>query len=127
MADKGTCTLTENRSWGVSQIIFTWTSGTGGDAGLVTKTTVNKYTGQIIGCAQVPGTGGDQPTNAYDMTIVDSNSVDVLFGLGADISNAANSYKQTKDGLGAVYNDTLTLSISNAGDTKKGVTILFIK
>lgn len=127
MADKGTCTLTEEAYGAFRKIKFAWTSGTGADAGDVTKTTANKYTGRIVGCSQIPATGGDIPSDAYDMTIKDEDGTDVLFGLGADVSHSAASYKSEKDGLGAVVHDTLTLSITNAGDTKKGVTILFVQ
>lgn len=53
--------------------------------------------------------------------------VDVLKGLGADLGNAANTYKADSDGLGAVVESKLTLAVTNAGNAKGGKTILFIR
>jgi hypothetical protein len=63
----------------------------------------------------------------YDVTVTDGDSIDVLNALGANLSNAATTLKSDQDGLGAVANDTLTLAVTNAGASKGGKTILFIR
>ena len=120
----GTVTTTETTHTSVKQIKFVWTSSAGGAAD---ATTTAAFDGRVIYAAQIPDGGGTQPTNAYDVTVTDANGVDVLKGLGADLSNAANTYKADSDGLGAVSGSTLTLAVTNAGASKGGKTILYIR
>lgn len=120
----GTVTTTEETVGSIKKITFTWLSSAGGAAD---ATTTGAYNGEILACYQIPDGGGTQPTNLYDVVVNDGNSVDVLFTLGANLSNAANTLKLLKDGLGCVANDTLTLAVTNAGAAKGGKTILFIR
>lgn len=126
MPDKGTCTLTEETYGVIKKISFAWTSGTGADAGLVTKTTTKVYSGEIIRLVTVPGTAGNQPTDQYDITILDQDSTDVLMSAGANRSNV-NTEQVLASSLGVVVDDTLTLSISAAGDTKQGSVYLYLR
>lgn len=122
----GTVTATESRPInGIAKIVFTWTSSSGGAAD---GATAGYYTGELIRVVQVPDGGGTQPTDAYDLTLLDDDGVDVLFGLGANVSNAAASQKHgIKDGLGAVVGSLLTLHVTNAGNAKGGKTIVYIR
>lgn len=115
----GTVTKTETTFEPLKQIKFAWTSA---NTGAADSTTVGTYTGAIIDAVFVPGT--PTPTTAYDVVITDTNSVDVLNALGADLSSAATVHKTYKDGLGAVVASKLTLAITNAGDSKQGTIIL---
>jgi len=126
----GTATKTEITSASVKQIKWAWTSGTAAapaQDGGVTSATTAVLNGIIESVTQIPGSGGTQPTNAYDITIADSNSVDVIAGLGANLANDATTYKTNKDGLGAVVNSALTLNVSNAGSAKTGTTIITLR
>lgn len=120
----GTVTITEFTHTPLKKIVFTWTSSAGGAAD---ATTTAYLTGRIVYAAQIPDAGGTQPTNAYDVTVNDADSVDVLAGLGANLSNAASTFKAESDGLGAVVESKLTLAVTNAGNAKGGKTILFIR
>lgn len=120
----GTVTTTEERIGRIHKIKFAWTSSAGGAADAVTTYT---YTGEILRAVQIPGTAGNQPTDQYDVLVNDSDSADALVGLGADLSNAANTSKTHKDGLGAVANTKLTLAVTNAGAAKSGQTIIYVK
>lgn len=121
----GTVTVTENSPInGVTRIQFDWLSDASGDA---TKTTTNKYSGRLIWAALDPDSGGTQPTDQYDVTVGDSDSYDILNGGGANCSNAANVYKAAEDKLGIVYSDTLSLTVSNAGNAKGGKVTLFLR
>ncbi|MEY4634800.1 MAG: hypothetical protein RJA55_598 [Acidobacteriota bacterium] len=120
----GTVTTTENAVGTVKKVTFTWVSSAGGAAD---ATTTNSYDGEIIAIFQIPDAGGTQPTNSYDVVVKDADNHDILLGLGADISNSANSYKAKKDGLGAVASSKLTLAVTNAGSAKGGSTILWIR
>jgi hypothetical protein len=108
----------------VKKIKFTWVSAADGSA---TGATVSPYDGRVIACIQIPDSGATQPTNAYDITVTDADGVNVLHGLGADLSNAATTYKTQEDKLGVVAGSVLTLNVTNAGDTMGGVTILYIR
>ena len=120
----GTVTTSEVTHQPVKKIVFDWTSSAGGAAD---ATTTGYYTGRIVYAAQVPDSGGTQPTDAYDVTVVDGGGGDLLAGLGANLSNAANTYKSDANGLGAVVESQLTLAVTNAGNAKGGKTILYIR
>lgn len=120
----GTVVTTEIIHRPVKKVVFTWTSSAGGAADAVTT---EFFTGRIIYAAQLPDGGGTQPTDLYDVTVTDADGVDVLKGLGADLSNAAATYKADSDGLGAVVESKLTLAVTNAGNAKGGKTILYIR
>lgn len=123
----GTVVTTEETFNRIQKITFDWLSSAGGAADAVTT---NYYTGEILRYVEVPDSGGTQPTNAYDVAVTDDDGVDVLAGLGADLSNAAAS--QFVAGslgipLGVVANAQLTLAVTGAGNAKGGQTILYIK
>ena len=120
----GTVTVSEVKHTTVKKIHWTWTSSAGGAADLATT---NAYDGLIERVEFIPDGGGTQPTNAYDVTVVDSASVDVLAALGADLSNAATVTKVHSNGLGAVAGSTLTLHVTNAGNAKGGQVILYLR
>lgn len=120
----GTVTTTEIIHAPVKKVVFDWISSAGGAADAITTAVL---TGRVIYAAQLPASAGTQPTDAYDVTVVDADGVDVLKGLGANLSNAAGTYKADSDGLGAVVESKLTLAVTNAGNAKAGKTILFIR
>lgn len=120
----GTVATTEITHQPIKKVVFTWTSSAGGAAD---ATTAGYYTGRLIYAAQIPDSGGTQPTDAYDVTVADSDGVDLLKGLGANLSNAATTYKAESDGLGAVVESQLTLAVTNAGNAKGGKTVLYFR
>lgn len=127
MADLGTVTITEETMSVVKKIKFAWTSvNGGGDDGKATKTTVNSYTGKIIRLVTIPGTGGDVPTDNYDVVINDEDGTDILMGAGAN-RDLTNTEQVLEASLGCVANDKLSLSITNAGSAKKGTAIIYIR
>jgi hypothetical protein len=81
----------------------------------------------------IPASGGTQPTNAFDLTLLDANGVDVLMGSGANLSNDKSSTTQYKTirnldgGPVCVHNATLTPSITNAGSGKTGTFYLILR
>jgi len=120
----GTVTKSELTAFSVKKIVFTWLSAADGTA---TSTTTNPFTGLIQRVVQIPDGGATQPTNLYDVVVNDSDGSDVLHGLGADLSNAATTVKDYTDGVGAVVNSTLSLSVTNAGAAKGGKTIIYLR
>lgn len=120
----GTVTVSEKRFGSVKKVTFTWSSSAGGAAD---GATTYAYDGEILEAVQFPDGGGTQPTNLYDVVVNDADGIDVLGGLGANLSNAANTIKQFKDGLLCVAGSALTLAVTNAGDAKGGKVILYIR
>ena len=122
-ADDST-TLTEYTHNSIRMYKFTWSAN---GVGTASGPTLNVCDGRIQCVVQIPGTGAVIPSDNYDMVITTAQGDDVLGGQGANISNAAASYKNIKDGLGCVSGSILTLSVTNAGGTGDGVTIVYIR
>ena len=74
----------------------------------------------------VPGSGGTQPTNLYDVTCVDTDSCDVLAGQGANLSNAAASIKVQNAPWAWLAAGNLDLVVANAGNAKTGIVYLYL-
>lgn len=123
MPDAGTVTLAERKHTITKKLTFTWSASNPG--GAADKTSVEVYDGAIIAAQFVPDGGGTQPSDNYDVTVVDAAGVDVLFGAGANRSNAAAQV--VTSGLGVVAGDPLTLHVTNAGNGKGGSVSLYIR
>lgn len=82
--------------------------------------------GRLIEIKFVPGTVGDQPTNLYDITVVDTDGLDILAGAGANLSNATPSYVIPSAPFYLDGTFQIDLVVANAGDTKKGTVYLYI-
>jgi hypothetical protein len=119
----GTVTTTEDMVGALHKVKFDWTSDAAGAADGVTTARVS---GAIMQAVFDPASAASQPTDAYDVVITDIDGVDVLNGLGANLSNAANVVKRGTDGLLYTKSSLLTLAVTNAGDTKSGAIILYI-
>lgn len=117
-----TLTETENR-YPIRKIKWDWLST---DTGVVSSATLQQYTGAIVKVIFKSDTGGTQPTDAYDVTILDSDGFDVLNGEGANVNRAAPVIKTNLDQSMFVMGTTLTLTIAAAGDAKGGEVYLYI-
>lgn len=121
----GTVTTTETTYTNIKRVKFTWVSSAGGSAD---GATTASFTGEILRVIQVPDGSTTQPTDLYDITVVDADGLDVLFGNGANISNAANSQVHWRTAsLAAIVNTTLTIHVTNAGNAKGGSTIIYLR
>lgn len=121
----GTCTYTEETHGVVKLIAADWASDASGNVS--GTATTGYYNGKLIYAAFDPDAGGTQPSDNYDVTVLDKNSIDVIHALGANKSNAANVEVDEYDGLGAVANSQLTVTVTNAGASKGGVVYLWIR
>ncbi|NOR27588.1 MAG: hypothetical protein GQ540_03555 [Lutibacter sp.] len=123
----GSITFSETTHTSVKKLSMTWVS----DVALGTVNAIpseKSYTGMIERAVFIPDSGGTQPTNLYDVTITDSDGIDVLIGNGANLVNTGAVQKDNvTDGLGAVVSTTLTLNITNAGNSNGGEVILYIR
>ena len=129
MAEAGNCSSDAIKIGGVRVLVFEWESDGSGnvsEVGILTK-----ITGVILGVWFKPSTT-DQPSNEYDVELLNADGYDVLLGVGANLPNdpADSVCKRTPltadDQLVPLYDDTLALSISGAGASKKGTVHVFL-
>ena len=118
----GTVTVSETTLGSIKLVKFTWTSSAGGAADGATTLT---YDGGIQRIVTVPDGGGTQPTDLYDITLLDGNSVDVLVANGANRSNTTTE-QVPGSALGITVASALTLHVTNAGASKGGVVYVYI-
>ena len=116
-----TVTITEVTAGSMKLIAVAWISDATGDA---VGTTSGVFTGKIQWLVTDPG--ATAPTDNYDITITDSNSVDVLAAAGANRDTANTEYVASAS-LGAVVLSKLTVTIANAGNAKVGAIYLYVK
>lgn len=114
----GTVTVTPS-SAGLSNLrkyAIAWTSTAGG---AVSANTFTLPAGVLVSIRFVPDSGGTQPSNLYDVTLVDAAGADILGGTGANLSNATASIQQW-DPRFVYTGQPLDLVIANAGNAKAG-------
>jgi hypothetical protein len=122
MADLGTVTVSEETYGSVRKVKFSWLSDGDGKA---TKTTTETYNGKILGLTTVPD-GTDAPDDNYNVRVYDEDTADVLMG-GGLLRDTANTEYVLSTSLGAVANDKLSLSVTDAGAANKGTVYLYIR
>ena len=110
--------LTYSETRDINKISNAWTSDGSGDSAEETKS----VSGVIERVVFIPGTGGDQPTAAYDVTVLDEDGIDVLAGIGANLANNADT--QNVPALGTYFkvavDGKLTFTVANAGANNAG-------
>lgn len=120
----GTLTITYQNHRTVKKITFDWLSDADGD---VSATHTTYLSGQILRVVFDPDGGGTQPSDLYDVTLIDDNGVDVLDGLGANLSNATTTSEVPVFETPAAIDDLLELVVANAGNAKGGLVILYMR
>ncbi len=123
MPDAGTVTLTEQKTGTVKKVKFTWVSDA---AGASDKQTAEVYSGAVQRVVTIPDGGATQPTNLYDVTLLDDDGVDVCFGNAANRSNVTTEQILPAN-LGHIANSKLYLHVTNAGNAKGGVLIAYLR
>lgn len=130
MAVAGAITLTSKAlPHGYVQYTLAWVSSAGG---AVQEIPVTFGPGFINQVRFVPDAGGTQPTDLYDLTLVDAiaGGADYLAGLGANLSNANRTFTIPQVGASAVQrvfvNGDYYLTVTNAGNAKGGTVIIVV-
>jgi hypothetical protein len=112
---------------GITQYSVAWLSDASGN---VSGTSFAVGTGELLQAEFVPDGGGTQPTDAYDLTLLNENSTDVLGGAGANLSNTTRTQSacltSTYVRRWLVAGD-LTPTVANAGNAKGGTVILLVR
>ena len=124
MAD-GTMTITEITHGTIKTIKAEWVSGTAAEDGTASGTTTNPFDGRIIGATTVPD-GVAAPTADYDITVADSDGVDIALGALAD-RHTANTEYVAEASMAGVAHSLLTISVAAAGTSKEGTLYLYIR
>lgn len=111
---------------------FAWVSNASGAATVASTAVIS---GAIQRVVIIPS-GTAAPTTLYDLTLTDSDSVDCLAGQGANMSATVTlntcSGTPLKDGtttsvIPMVVDSILTLNVTNAGDTKAGTVVVYVR
>lgn len=110
---------------GLTRYAFDWTCDAGGAVSSVGVVIRGGFIRQI---QFVPDGGGTQPTNLYDVTLLDANSVDLLAGAGADLSNAASkiTVPTAPIFLDTLLNTMVYPTVANAGNAKGGIIYIWV-
>lgn len=100
---------------------YRWTTDASGN---VTENAVTVKPGYLVQVMVIPDSGGTQPTDLFDMTILDESGLDVASGQLANLSNAAATLKSWDP---RIYNqDKLDIRVANGGNAKSGQIVLLI-
>jgi len=131
VASQSDVTPTESKTRTMKRAIFTWVSDATGDA---SGTTTAPISGLAYRAVFKPAIGSSSPSNNYDVVLNDSYGVDVLQGKGANLSNTIATdvgviLTDGTDGntVPVAVDDLLTLTVSNAGNAKGGVVVLYYR
>jgi len=117
----GTITVIETTHRTVKEIVFSWLSHT---TGVATATaTTESYSGVIEKVVCVPG--ATTPSDLYDVTLSDADSLDLLAGQGADCPNGSNLV--ITGGFLPVVESTISLAIAGGGSAKNGTVYIYLR
>jgi hypothetical protein len=114
----------------IKKVTLSWLSHTDGTATFTTE----ELTGTLVGVTFNPGS--TTPSANYDVTLKDTDEVDVLAGQGANLSETTSTRicpsQPMKDGTTTStapfpIHSTLALSITNAGSAKNGTIVLYLR
>lgn len=119
----GTITFSNSDTRAIQKYTISWTSDASGDA---TSNTV-VLSGSVARINFVPGSGATQPTDLYDITLKDSDGIDILLGSGADLSNTiATTMIPLISSNRIVINEKLAIAVSNSGNAKTGTITIYL-
>jgi len=127
----GTVTVTRdprrapNEGKKVERVSIAWTSDASGNA---TGTVENLY-GFLVKAVTIPAAAGSAPTDNYDITLVDDNSIDAAASalIDRDTANTEQVYPTPTSAQVPVFLcGAHTFTVANAGNAKSGTCVLYI-
>lgn len=107
---------------GYTKYSVAWTSDASGN---VSGTSFDVKRGLQRQRKFIPGAGGTQPTDAYDVTVTDPDGADILVGSGANLSNATATWS-VPSSPPFFEAQAVTPVVANAGNAKTGTIVLFV-
>ena len=125
----GTCTVTEQTIGTVKRIKWTFVCGASSQADVIPATsTTLSYDGKVLQLQTSPDSTKAPDAN-YDITVLDSDSIDVLCGSGANRHTSTTEVlvHSSSTPLGVAINTKLSLNIANGGTSGSGQVYLYIR
>jgi len=119
---------TVDKGQSVTEYKLAWTSDASGDvSGADGQFSLMR--GLVWAVKFVPGTGGNQPTDLYDVKLNDADTVDLIVATGDNLSNSTSSRNiPHKNNLPMFFEGgTVTLVVANAGNAKKGTVYIYMQ
>lgn len=119
----------------VAKYSVVWTSDT---LGAVNGNTFAMKPGTIVTVEFIPGTGGSQPTDLYDVDLEDAENIPIFdngggTSVGANLSNTIGSHALPMHGLSTFqlfrrwhHGGDVELLVTNAGNAKSGTVNIFV-
>lgn len=101
-----------------------WTSS---GAGAVSGNAFSTVRGKLLSVKFVPNTGGTQPDDLYDVTLVDADGIDLLNAVGANLSHDLGAYVLFGPAIYLDGTQTMDLVVANAGASKTGVVYVWVE
>jgi len=126
----GSCTWTNTTYSTIKKLKGVWLSHTDGvvtsteGAGSGTGAAV-PVSGQVLRVEFVPDAGGTAPDDQYDCTLLTDDSIDVLYGQGANLSGT-NTVALVSN-LGVASASKLALTVSGAGSANGGTVYVYLR
>lgn len=114
----------------IRHLTFDWQSDA---AGAVSGLLSDAVSGELLRVVFKPDGGGTQPTDLYDVTLLDEDGFDVLQGKGANLSNVTATNVTPLVGDGATTNQrvaldgVLELRVAAAGNAKGGIVTIYYR
>lgn len=111
---------------------YSWTSDASGN---VSGTSADLTFGTIMAVTFNPGTGGSQPTNLYDVTLIcDQHGTDLFNDEGLNLTNANGTHHSVFSYNGDrtaffrqfCHGGGFTLTVANAGNAKSGTLSIYL-
>lgn len=131
MAAVGAITASHNESRTIRRYSMAWTSSS--DTGAVSGIESEDLDGELLAVVFTPGSGGTQPSDQYDVTLLDDDGFDALQGKGANRSNVTATMLTPLIGDGTTTNQrvplsgTYQLTVAAAGNSKTGTVTLYYR
>ena len=121
----GTITTVTSEINGVVKYQMTCVSDASGD---VDVDAIPMVQGEIVSVHYSPG--GTTPSDNYDLTMTDSNSVDILTGTGSNLSNSTHTY--VVPALSTYFpvfieEGSYDLVVANLGNAKNCIVTVYVR
>ena len=121
----GAIVFTHSKLRTIQKFTFDWLRDASGDVNGVLSIPLS---GIIHRVTIVPDGGGTAPTALYDVVLNDVEGVDILNGKGANLSaTVTTSVSPAFTGGNLAFDDQLDLVVSNAGNAKGGLVIIYFQ
>lgn len=126
---------TSNNGAKVTKYNIAWASDASGN---VNTTTFDMKSGSLVSVEFIPGAGGSQPTDLYDVDMRDEHGVSMFdngagTSIGANLSNALASHALPLFGLSGVslvrrwhQGGPVELQVASAGNAKSGTVNVYV-